>query len=156
MYTVVVWSEQICILHNHTYRTRSKNSPTPIFVRKKSCVQVDSNSCHKALKFVRRKVLFEWTLIVTNFWFLYPRLYRGACEHKRYVRKLTIKVSKYCTCMCMYCSAYFHKLLLQTCPPCSCRQSYSSSTVGTRPFKQAKVSNKATLNFRCHSNVSPE
>ena len=68
--------------------------------------------------------------------------------HEGYVGNLLRKVSKHCTCM--YCFAHLHKLAtayLSSLLSASCWQSNSLSTVGTRPFEQAKHLLKPLHNF---------
>ena len=84
------------MLKNTPYCTRSKSLATLRFVRRKSSVQVDAN-CDEFLVSL-------------------PLLVPLCSKDLKDTSELLMKVSKHCTCM--YCSAYRHKQMLHTYPPC--------------------------------------
>ena len=99
----------------------SKNS-SKVFQAKK-LIQVDANCDEFPVSLIPvvrlyslsdKKGLFEWTLIVMNFRFLYPWLYRRAPRTWRIRTKFGEGVQ---ALYIKYCTAYLHKRLLHTCPP---------------------------------------
>ena len=114
-----------------------------------------SNSFHKALKFAMRKSFVRMGTNRDEFLVFSTHDFTIVLhEHKGYTRSLMWKVSKRCTCM--YYSAYLHKSLLHTCPPCY------QLLAGNQILCQlpgpvhltSKASNETTVKVCRHSNVS--